>query len=277
MKRAIGIAIVLASLAAGIPPVAHAEPGDVPPRAPTLVNSLSVFVLPKTTYTVVCNDYGAIFYGAPATMTMFAYTLNDMRGRKITSSMSVRDGLNSEFISVGAAGQQVTQTIRPVRDDRQSGVTTHRITPKKAGILRVGLAAWGDFRYGSGYVICFARYLLAKRYPVTITPVLIHPSHARIAYASDFTGGAGAASGVAAAAVNQRYVRTTKGYTFSIFRPGDGAATVVDPKGRVRHDSLAGKKTSTFSEASKGKWTYTLDASLIQSRSPTLWMMELPG
>lgn len=270
MKRTISMALglVLASGVLALP--ASAAPGDLPQRKPTYMSGAMLWVFPKTTYTIGCFDYGSAFFGAPAAMTMLSYTLNDQRGRRVLSNIVVKDGFNSEFITVsGAGGNVVSQTLVPAKNDApDKDITTYTIKPKVVGLLRVGLASW------DGLVACFIGYGGMGFGGVGFTGM--STSKARFLLPSDFNpNGVGVTSSKASVAAMQSYSRSTKGYMFAIFRPGTGVSKVTDPKKKVRHDSSSGKAPPAFSEASSGVWTYSLDADVSQSRSPALWVMEL--
>lgn len=268
MKRMLSLVIVgVLIIGPGLP--VSAAPGDLPERAPTSMIGATTWVYPRTTYTIACIDYGYLFYGYPASMTMLAYTLNDQRGKRLASSIQVNDSFNGEFVTASGAGTAVTHTTaRTQNDEPASAVTTITIKPKVPGILRVGHASW------DGYAACFLAY--GRGFAgFQFQPLPI--SRARMLYTGDFaTSGVGITTAKASVSALQSYTRSTKGFMFSLFRVGAGASKVVDPKNKVRFESTGTtNRSASFVEASKGTWTYSLDAHMTQSRSPALWVMDL--
>lgn len=267
MKRVLRLAVVAALVLGGSAP-AVAEPGGVPNRVPTMLTAATTYVYPRTTYTIACVDYGAVLYRSPATMFMLGYTLSTPKGKRVSSNLVVVDRLRSEFITASGAGTTVTQVVTSSPNANPGNyLTTYTVTPKAIGILRVGSAAWDGFvpcfvAYGAGYA---GMQLMAQS-----------ATQARFLYPSDLGGGVGVGTGSASVAAAQSYSHTVSGSMFAVFRPDIGSAKITDPKGKVRYDSLASASRSvTIIEASKGSWTFTLDANASRSRTPALWIMAI--
>lgn len=272
MKRALTLTIAVV-LVAGIGTPAQAAPGDVPARVPDYFSGTTTYVYPRTTVTIGCIDFGAMFFGSPTAMSMLSYTLNDLKGKRLAYKIEIRDAVNSEFITAGAGGQNITQvTTRAPNDHPGAEITYYQLKPKVVGLLRLGYAAWG------GMGTCF---VATGGFGVGMGFIGLPSSKARFAYPSDFAGGAALGTAKGGVAALQSYSRSAKGYMFSIFRPGSGVAKVKDHKGKTRYDSSTSATaatnvgSATFAEVSTGTWTYSLDATVTQSRSPVLWTMEL--
>jgi hypothetical protein len=267
MKRTMSLAIgVLMLLGLGAP--ANANHGDLPPRAPFILNGATTYVYPRTAYTLGCIDYMALLSGMPSTMTMIGYTLSDLKGKKILSNIVVSDRFRGEYITASAAGTTVSRLTTPTPNANPgSYITTYTIKPKAIGILRIGAAAW------DGAVLCF----LAQGNSFAGIQLMQQPSsQARFMYPSDLGGGVGVGTTTASVAALQSYSHTVKGYLFALFRPDSGAAKITDPKGRVRFDSTtSASRNVSIAEASKGSWTFSLDANVTRSRAPALWIMEI--
>lgn len=267
MKRLLSLTVAAGMLLGGAAP-AGAAPGDVPNRMPLLLTGATTYVYPRTTYTIGCIDYGAVLSDVPATMSMVAYTLTTPKGKRISSNIVVTDRLRSEFLTASAAGVTVTHIVAPNSNANPGTyMSTYTVKPKAVGILRVGAASW------DGMVFCFISYGRG----FSGMQLMQQPSmQGRVMYPSDLGSGVGVGSGSASVSAGQSYTHTANGMIFSLFRPDVGAAKIVDPKGKVRYDSLSSPSRSvSIAEVSKGSWTFALDANVTRSRAPALWVMSL--
>lgn len=268
MKRFVGsMVVVLLALATLVGPVS-AAPGDIPSRTPTHTGYSTSILYPRVRYAIGCVDL-TTFERNVAPVWMIAWSLTDMKGKRVAASFNAYDEMGNLYVSASAGPVNETRVAQRYAEPGGFGTLLY-ITPKVKGVFRLGWAHWGSKDWCAVFEDGTFNFTL---------PIILKNTRARYALATDFAGpGPALGTSNGGLAVARTFTRSSKGYVFAVFRPGaTGAAKVTDPKGKVRYDSVAKIGDGLIAEKTSGTWKYELTAQKTDDGGPILWVMELPA